>query len=406
MQFFVDPKYDYVKWRKATAAISLLIIGIGVALFLTRGVNMGIDFAGGANIVLKFKDGVPLDRLRAELQGATIQQYGKAEDNAVLIRFPKQARESDQAGAIVENLVKRLNPESASGKLDLNYQGRDRIADLLTTADPDNKGSRPEARSYYAQIAADIISRRSQLGVFHAMNEVTATPGVTTGIAKVLNERAYLGAFNLLSQETVGPQVGGELQRKAVWAVVLSTLAMGIYIWFRFNPMFAASAMACIVHDVAICLTFMLILGAEFSLNVVSALLLIVGYSINDTVVLYDRVRENRRKLKTRATLEEQLNLAMNQTLSRTILTSGSVFLVLLALLLLGGRVIHDFSLILTIGVISGTYSTLFIVPAVAVAWNNATGRKLDVAGPVSRPKAEARDEVTPVPQQRKRKAG
>jgi preprotein translocase subunit SecF len=403
MQIFVDPKFDYVRWRKAAAVISLIFIGIGAALFFTRGVKLGIDFAGGASVVLEFKDAVPLDRLRAELKDATIQQYGKVEDKEILIRLPQTGKESDYAGQVVESLRKNLNPEGDT-KLDLNFWGRDRITDLLATTDPDNKGSRPEARAYYAQVAANIINRRSELGVFRATSEVASAPGVTTGIAKVLNEKAYLGAFNVLNQETVGPQVGGELQRKALWAVVLSTLAMGIYIWFRFNPMFAASAMACIVHDVAVCLTFMLMIGSEFSLNVVSALLLIVGYSINDTVVLYDRVRENRKKLKTRATLEEQLNLAMNQTLSRTILTSGSVFLVLLALLLLGGKVIHDFSWILLIGVISGTYSTLLIVPAVAVAWNNMTGRKLDVAGPVARPKAEARDEV--VPQQRKRKAG
>jgi preprotein translocase SecF subunit len=144
-------------------------------------------------------------------------------------------------------------------------------------------------------------------------------------------------------------------------------------------------------------------INGEFSLNIVAALLLIVGYSINDTVVTYDRVRENRRKLKTRATLEEQLNLAMNQTLSRTLLTSGSVVIVLVALILFGGKVIHEFALILLVGVIAGTYSTVTIVPAVAIAWNNLTGRKHDIAGPASR-----RMEAVPPreePTTRKRKA-
>jgi len=139
----------------------------------------------------------------------------------------------------------------------------------------------------------------------------------------------------------------------------------------------------------------------EFSLNIVAALLLVVGYSINDTVVTYDRVRENRRKLKVRMTLEEQLNLAMNQTLSRTILTSGSVVIVLIALILFGGKVIHEFAWILLIGVLAGTYSTVTIVPAVAIAWNNMTGRSHDLSGPVARPKAEAPREEAP----RKRKA-
>jgi preprotein translocase subunit SecF len=132
-------------------------------------------------------------------------------------------------------------------------------------------------------------------------------------------------------------------------------------------------------------------------------LLLIVGYSINDTVVTFDRVRENRRKTKTRTTLEEQLNLAMNQTLSRTILTSGSVIIVLVALVLFGGKVIHEFALILLVGVIAGTYSTVTIVPAVAIFWNKMTGRSHDIAGPAAR-KSENREDTTPA--QRKRKAG
>jgi preprotein translocase subunit SecF len=141
-----------------------------------------------------------------------------------------------------------------------------------------------------------------------------------------------------------------------------------------------------------------MMINGEFSLNIVAALLLIVGFSINDTVVMYDRVRENKRKLKSRMTLEEQLNLAMNQTLSRTILTSGSVVIVLVALLLFGGKVIHEFAWILLIGVLAGTYSTVTIVPAVAIAWNKMTGRAHDLSGPVAR---KANDKDTPP--QRKR---
>jgi multidrug efflux pump subunit AcrB len=152
--------------------------------------------------------------------------------------------------------------------------------------------------------------------------------------------------------------------------------------------MFGFAAIVCIIHDVLVSLAFLGMINGEFSLNIVAALLLIVGYSINDTVVMYDRVRENRRKLKTRMSLEEQLNLAMNQTLSRTILTSGSVIIVLIALILFGGKVIHEFAWILLIGVLAGTYSTVTIVPAVAIAWNNLTGRKHDISGPTSRARA------------------
>src|SRR5206468_8809471 len=148
-----------------------------------------------------------------------------------------------------------------------------------------------------------------------------------------------------------------------------------------FDLMFGVSAIVCIVHDVLISIAFLFMINGEASLNIVAALLLIVGFSINDTVVMYDRVRENKRKTKTRMTFEEQLNLAMNQTLSRTILTSGTVVIVLIALLLFGGKVIHEFAWILLIGVLAGTYSTVTIVPAVAIAWNNLTGRKHDLSG-------------------------
>jgi preprotein translocase subunit SecF len=408
MQIFVNTKYDFVKWRFYAVAFSLLWILVGLGLFMKNGINWGIDFAGGASIVLKFRDAVPMARLRADLKDATIQQYGKPADREVLIRLPEQKGESDYAGQVVARLNRDLNPEAANGaKLDLNYQGRDRLTDLLTLADPDHKGTGPDARTYYANVAQANINKRSELGLFTNMQQVLNAPGVTTGIAGVLNEKTFLGAFNVLNQETVGPQVGRELQQKAIWAVILSTLAMGVYLWLRFgNLMFGVAAVVCIIHDVLVSLAFLAMIRGEFSLNIVAALLLIVGYSINDTVVTYDRVRENRRKLKTRMTLEEQLNLAMNQTLSRTILTSGSVVLVLIALIAFGGKVIHEFAWILLIGVIAGTYSTVTIVPAVAIAWNRLTGRKHDIAGPAARPRVEApppprREEPTP----RKRKA-
>lgn len=404
MQIFVNTKYDFVRWRMYAVAFSILWVIAGAALFLKNGVNWGIDFAGGAQLTLKFRDAVPMDRLRADLKDAAIQAYGKPEDHSVLIRLPQQKTESDYAGAVVNKLNHDLNPEAPSGKLDLNFQGRDRLTDLLYSVDPDAKGTKPDGRQYYFDISQKIINKRSELGLFTDIRQATGVPGITTGIAKVLNERTFLGAFNVLNQETVGPQVGRELQMKAVWAVVFSTLAMGIYLWIRFDLMFGVSAIVCIVHDVLVSLAFLAFINGEFSLNIVAALLLVVGYSINDTVVTYDRVRENRRKLKTKATLEEQLNLAMNQTLSRTILTSGSVVIVLIALLLFGGKVIHEFAWILLIGVLAGTYSTVTIVPAVAIFWNNMTGRTHDISGPTQR-RAETREEPT-TPAQRKRKAG
>jgi preprotein translocase subunit SecF len=376
MRFFENPNYDFIKYRNVAVIVSLLIILAGVGVYMTRGVNLGIDFAGGAAITLKFRESVPMDQLRAIEKDASIQQYGAAEERAVLIRLPKLPGERDYAGEVVERLHTQLNPQAAA-KHDLNYLGSDRLAALLQKADPDNRGSNPAAVQFYSDTAKRIIAKRSELGIFTSMQQ--ASEGTSTGVARVLNEQTFLGAFNVLNQETVGPQVGRELQTKAFWVIIASSLAMGLYIWFRFDFIFGVSAMLCIVHDVLIAAAFLLFLNLEFSLHVVAAILTIVGYSINDTVVTYDRVRENRRKIKTPMSLAEHLNLAMNQTLSRTILTSGTVFLVLLAMLAFGGPVIRGFSWILTIGVISGTYSTLYILPAVAVAWDNFASKRRPV---------------------------
>lgn len=384
MQIFTNSNYDFIKWRWHAVALSVIFIAVGIGIGLTRGVNLSIDFAGGASITLKFKDAVPMPTLRAAMPEATIQQYGRAQDRSVLIRLPNQGTEGDYAGRTVESLHTKLNPEAAT-KLDLNYRGTDQLAALLQETDPDVRGTNPAAIQHYRDLAERIIEKRSTLGLFTDPQQVTSVDGVSTGVAKVLNERTILGQFNVLNQETVGPAVGKELQGKAFWAIVLSSLAIFAYIWLRFDLAFGAAAVACIIHDVLVATAFMLMMNLEFSLNVVAAILTIVGYSINDNVVTYDRVRENKRKVKTPMSLAQHLNWAMNQTLSRTVLTAGSVFLVLLAMLVFGGDVIRGFSWILLVGVVSGTYSTLLIVPAVAVSWDRMRASKAPAARPVPR---------------------
>ncbi|HUP45074.1 MAG TPA: protein translocase subunit SecF [Thermoanaerobaculia bacterium] len=401
MQIFVNTNFDFVRWRIHAVILSLLIIGFGAFLFFTKGPNLGIDFSGGANIVLRFTAAPPIGELRSELPAAVIQQYGPADESSVLIRLPQQQQEGDYAGEIVSNLHARLNPEGGE-KLDLNYHGTDRLASVLQQADPDNRGTNPAAVQHYEALARRIIDHRSELGVFTSMQQITGVPGVSAAAAQVLNEQAYVGRFNLLSQETVGPQVGAELQAKAMWAIILASLAMAIYIAIRFEGglVFGTSALVCIIHDVLIALTFMLLMNLEFSLNVVAALLTLIGYSINDTVVMYDRVRENKRRLKQSMTLGQHVNRAINDTLSRTVLTSATVLVVLVSLLLFGGEVIRSFAWILTIGVISGTYSTLYIVPAVVVAWDNRRNRNRP-APPATVQASGSREDVTT----RKRKA-
>lgn len=375
MDLFVDSKIDFLRWRFHAIAFSVVFIAIGLALLFGRGMNLGIDFAGGANVILRFQEEPPIQDLRSIVSDATIQQYGPTEDHSVLLRLPQIQQEGDYAGQVVGNLNQRLNPEG-NGKLDLNYQGRSALADLLKAEDPDNRGTSPDAMAHYEDLAQRVIARRSEIGIFTSMDQVTSVDGVSPAVAQLLGEQTFLGAFNVLNQETVGPQVGRELQQKALWAIILATLAMGAYIAVRFDFKFGVAAVLCLIHDTMFAIAFLGMIHGEFEIITVAAFLMIIGYSINDTVVIYDRVRENIRKSRAREDFAAVLNRSMNQTLSRTILTGGSVALVLLSLIFWGGEVTKEFALLLLIGTIAGTYSTLTVVPAIVLAWNRYIGPK------------------------------
>jgi preprotein translocase subunit SecF len=380
MEIFVNTKYDFIKWRFAGVIFSLAIILAGVVGFFAFGLNVGIDFSGGANVVLRFQEAPPIAELRKLMPDATIQQYGKAAENSVLIRLPQIATETDYAGQAVRRLNEAFNSANA-GRLDLNYQGASSISEALLAADPDNKGTGTAAKEHYLEVARKVIAHRSSVGIFHSMDEVKGSETLSPAAAEVLAKSAVLGKFNLLNQETVGPQVGKDLQKKAALAIVLSVLAMGVYIAFRFDFKFGIAAIICLAHDVFVCLAFLILVRGEFSLVSVAAFLMIVGYSVNDTVVVYDRVRENAKKARAREGFAELMNRSLNQTLSRTVLTGGCVMIILVCLIFLGGEVINDFAWLLLVGSICGTYSTVTVVPAIVLAWNKYVAKKAGLYG-------------------------
>jgi len=188
--------------------------------------------------------------------------------------------------------------------------------------------------------------------------------------------KANLGKFEVRSQEIVGPVIGADLQRKGIYATLASLLGITIYIGLRFRFAFALGAIAATLHDVLVTLAFLFFFGYDLSLNVVAAILAITGYSVNDTIVIFDRVRENL-KNKRRDSLDTVVNLSVNQTLSRTIITAGTTFLAVLSLFLFGGEVLEGFAFTMLVGIISGTYSTVFIAAAIAivVSGRQAEGR-------------------------------
>lgn len=224
--------------------------------------------------------------------------------------------------------------------------------------------------------AADnaILIRLPQLG----QEEGTSLEKDARAVVDALNA-AGLPKFEILSQEIVGPVIGRELQLKGIYATLASIVGIAIYIALRFRPAFAIGAIVATLHDVAITLAFLAFFGYDLSLNIVAALLTITGYSVNDTIVIFDRVRENMRSMR-RDPLEKVVNTAVNQTLSRTIITAGTTFLSVLALFLFGGEVLHGFAFTMLVGIVSGTYSTVFIAAAIAIILGNAQGAKAGVA--------------------------
>jgi len=210
----------------------------------------------------------------------------------------------------------------------------------------------------------------SQEVVIRAAESTSDLKGLSSRIEDVLNAAYGKGSFEVRRVEVVGPKVGKDLTNKAILAIIFSWVGMLIYISWRFEFRYAVGGIVALIHDVTITIGALSLLNKEFTLTIVAALLTIIGYSINDTIVVYDRIRENIRK-GVKKNLGEIINASINETLSRTILTSLTVFIVLVVLFFLGGEVIHDFAFALLVGVVVGTYSSICIASPIVLAWEN-----------------------------------
>jgi preprotein translocase subunit SecF len=285
-------KIPFTRYRKIAVILSTIVnLAVLVMLFI-KGPNLGVDFAGGTVVQLKFQQQVSIPDIRRALEsvnlgGSEIQDFGREGDNEYLIRLEKT---SVEIGALGEQIKKALADQFGPDK------------------------------------------------------------------------------FEIRRIEFVGPKIGEDLRRRGVMSVIVATIMMGVYIWLRFQFRFGIGAVIALIHDVLVTVGALMLANYEFDLTIIAALLTIVGFSVNDTVVICDRIRENMRKIK-RETLEAIVNTSINETLSRTILTTGTALMVLLALYILGGAVIRPFAFALIVGFISGVYSTIFIASPVILFW-------------------------------------
>jgi len=393
MEFFRQTNIDFLKYKWWAIGLSWALIALGlITIFVQKGLKFGIDFSGGTAIAVRFAERPDVDHLRKILDGAGlgeigIQRYEEAQKNEVLIRVQQQKKEGrDVAGDVLRALRGGLASPADPSKIDLNAEGKGTLGARLASADPDKVAGRSDVNpgDYYTQAADRIISQRSRLGLFRSPADVNAVEGISPAVKAWVQSSTFAGPFVLLSAENVGPQVGADLQKKALYAIVLSSLGMLVYIAFRFRSLpFGVGAVVALVHDTLITVGLLAMLGREFNLVVVAAILTLVGYSMNDTVVVYDRVRENQKTPK-KESLESVINRSINQTLSRTILTAGATMLVVLALFFLGGEVLNTFALTLIIGIVIGTYSSIYVAAPIVVIWKDFKNRRKLAAVPAT----------------------
>ncbi len=379
MRLFHHTNIDFLKIKWICISLSILSIAVGtISLVVKGGPNLGIDFTGGAQIVYAFTKTPDEDQIRKIVEAAnvkvvSVQRYDKVERNQVLLRVPMEKKEGrDVSKEVTAALTAALHPAgAATDAFDLNLNGADVLLKKLIADDPEHAAQRPnvDPKVEYGRVAQMIIAARSEKGLFASVDDAAKTQGVSPIVADWLKAKTIAGPFTLLSAENVGPQVGKDLREKGTWAILFSWGAMLLYIAIRFrSASFGTAAVVALIHDTWTTLGLCSILNLEISLTVVAAFLTLVGYSVNDTVVVFDRIRENREKNR-RAPLPELVNHSINQTLSRTVLTSLLTFVVVVILFFLGGEVLRGFSFVMIIGIIIGTYSSIFIAAPLVIVW-------------------------------------
>jgi preprotein translocase subunit SecF len=381
MEFFHEPKIDWmgIKWYFISLSLALALIGIG-SMVVHHGLVYGIDFRGGTLVYVKFAEPPKVDDIRKQLdqkglRNATIQQFGDAKDHALIVGLDLQTTTSssklDTGKQAIVTGLSGLYGQGPAGKLDFNNASPQTVAEHLTADDPLGLGSKglDVATKVYRDLADAMVSYRNappRTGLLTDFNDLRKVPGVTPSILATLSNRFYLSSYAITNTKIVGPKVGADLRRQALYVTLAGLGAMLIYIWFRFELIYGVAAVIATFHDVIITLGFFSLLNKEITLTVIAALLTLVGYSMNDTIVVFDRIRENVHTIK-RGEFSQLVDHSINQTLSRTILTSGLTFLAVLSLFLFGGEVIHGFAFCLVVGVIIGTYSSIFIASPIVV---------------------------------------
>jgi preprotein translocase subunit SecF len=374
VEFFKNANIDFLgkKWYFIAFSLIFSVAGV-VSLIVHHGPNWGIDFRGGTLVYVKFSH-TPDDNAvraamdRAGLHNARIQSYGGAGSNEELIDLPVQETSEQALDLGKIKIISALQRNAPPDKQDLNNTSSLSLKAYLLKKDALHLGT--DAQQKYAAAAQAIVDYRDKTlgGVLSSMDQLR---GVTDpAVLASLQDGFFLSDFGVYQVEIVGPQVGSQLRKQAFLATVYSLGGMLVYLAFRFELIYGVAAVITVFHDTLITIGVFSLTGKPISLTVIAAILTLIGYSNNDTIVVFDRIRENL-KLMRREKLADVVNRSINQTLSRTILTAGLTFLTVLALFLFGGEVLHGFSFALVIGILIGTYSSIAIAAPILVAYQD-----------------------------------
>jgi len=376
MQIFKQPHFIFMRYKLFAFAFSGIIIIAGI-INITKGKGLtgGIDFTGGTLVQIRFKNPYPIAELRQVFRDAglgtpKIQRVGEEGEREYLIRTTTaelEAEQDQEAHEIMGNrIVDVLATEEdrsalARGLHDLNHIDTDELTTILLPSFPENA----------QEMASTIINLRESddlKGIIENYDQLLEA-GIEQEVVDVLKEKTFLGSLAVKRRESVGPQVGSELKTRATQATIWALIGMLIYIGLRFKLAYGVAAILTLAHDVLFTLSIFSFTNREVNLPVVAAVLTIVGYSLNDTIVIFDRVRDNI-KIMRKQHFEDILDTSINQTLSRTVITSGTTFLTVFALFIFGGEVINDFAFTMIIGVIIGTYSSIYQSCPLLFFWN------------------------------------
>ena len=398
MQIFKNTNFDFLryKWPFIGASLVLSVAGIG-SILLHGGLRYGIDFKEGTQMTVKWNGVPPEDQIRSALSKkingeVTVQPFTDVSARNEVVIGTERMGEQQMAAArkAMQDSLEATFGEPQSGKLDFNNAGASEIADRLRV--PLQQAGVSLSDDALLKLANDLRTFRDtppRSGLVSSFDQLASVPGANSAIISVLKQQCYLAPFSVLQVEMVGPKVGGELRTKAVLATLYALGGMLVYIAFRFEWIYGVAAVVACFHDTIITIGLFSLFNKEITLTVIAALLTLVGYSMNDTIVIFDRIRENL-KLLRREPLESLINKSVNQTLSRTVMTSGLTFLTVIALFLFGGPVLHGFSFALVVGIIIGTYSSVFVASPIVLFWHNwADSRKRTVPVPVAAAKPQ-----------------